>query len=302
MIHKKFALLILVTTLSISTTSIAISVKQCDVEAATALEETYCAVLKKGHGQSLPDFFSFRRNPNHMQRLILKSAASRAGVELPAKETRANSFAESLRPEITSDNKGGKTEVAQRSAKQSNSAEDKRQGLSPSADTLAPTKEKYLKESLDNCSIAKEQIACGHQRYFLAINVPIKHLNKNALSADNRLLFRTKSQNETLLQYLSHLYPEYIQKMLHIGLGDSTVSFTKFHAIYESSLAQNENFVDRFEEMYELLKKERQTMATKQRYRENYPDNINNCMQLTSGLITCDNVEQNWVYKKVRSF
>ncbi len=297
MIHKKIALLVFATTFSISTTSVAISVKQCDQEAATALEKTYCAVLKKG--QPLPEFFSFRRNPSHMQRLLLKSAAERAGVELPTKETKRNSFAESLRPEITQEN-SAKNEA--RSSQTPKAHEGTQKDTARRDSELASPREEHSQRNLDHCSIASEQIACGRQRYFLAINVPIKHLSQKALSANNRLFFREKSQNETLLQYLSHLYPEYIQKMLYIGLGDSTVSFTKFHAIYESSLAQNENFVERFKEMYELLKKERQTMATKQRYRDNYPKNINSCMQLTGTLITCDNVEQNWVYKKVKSF
>ncbi len=302
MTHKKFVLLILtiVIPLNVPTTSAAISVKQCDAESATALEKTYCAVLRKGQGRSLPDFFSFRRNPSHMQRLILKSAASRAGVELPSKEIQQNSFADSLRPEITSDHKN--TQAETQTSQQPNSNDGKRTNTVLNLGKNQAAQESHSQTTLDNCGIAKEQISCGSHRYFLAINIPVKHINRKALSTGNRLLFRAKLQNETLLQYLSHLYPEYIQKMLYLGLGDSTVSFTKFHAIYESSLAQNENFVDRFEEMYELLKKERQTMATKQRYRENYPEHITNCTQLTGRLITCDNVEQNWVYKKVRSF
>ncbi|MFL0802042.1 MAG: hypothetical protein K6L80_16470 [Agarilytica sp.] len=294
MIHKKLAMLIFTSALGISTTSLAISVKQCDVEAATALEKTYCEVLKKGQGQRLPDFFSFRRNPSHMQRLILKKAALRAGIELPAKEASVNSFAESLRPEINQASENVRNNI--QPPKQSKGKQD------GDLRSVQKTEEQYSSKRLDHCSVAKDQIACGSQRYFLAINIPINHLNQKALGADNRLRFRTKSKNETLIQYLSHLYPIYIQKMLYIGLGDSTVSFTKFHALYESALAQNENFAARFEKMYELLKKERQTMATKQRYRANHPEHISNCMQLTKTLITCDNIEQNWVYKKVKSF
>ncbi len=302
MINRKFVFLILttITALSTSTTTVAISVKQCDAEAATALEKSYCAILKKGHGKSLPGFFSFRRNPNPMQRLMLKSAASRAGVELPSKEARPNSFSESLRPEIASEHKS--TQKHAQPPQQQNTIGRRQNNSELNVSKLQTPKRNHSHKISDNCYIAKEQIYCGSHRYFLAINIPIQHLNKNALGIGNRLLFRAKSQKETLLQYLSHLYPEYIQKMLYIGLGDSTVSFTKFHAIYESSFAQNENFAQRFEEMYELLKKERKTMATRQRYRDNYPEGINNCMQLTGTLITCDNVEQNWVYKKVKSF
>lgn len=264
----------------LATTAEALTIKQCRLDAATELEQAYCEILAKG--QSLPDFYDFQRNPANTQWLLLRSAAKRAGVELPAVDKAATALTTSA--------------TAPAFANQPRSAAPSTRAAQP----RRPREATQSPEALDQCRVTQREIACNDRRYYLAINVPVKRLNPRVLTVDNRLQFAPPAADQTSIQYLSNLYPYYIEKMLLIGLGDSTVSFTKFAAIYEQSAAQEENFGQRFSEMYELLKQERRTMAVKTRYRDNYPQSIDNCMQLNSDLIACDNIEQNWIYQKLK--
>ncbi len=267
-----------------SQNSQAIGLKACKNSAKTELEFTYCEIIEKGQGSTLPDFFGFRRNKESMQRLLLKRGAARTGVTIPKAHESPS-----------------QTSLISRSP-----ATEK--PLTESTDTPAtvsvpsrPSTGETPENDLTDCSLNKEQINCNNRRYFLAVNLPTNRLGQNVLNDNNRLTLPDMPNGQTQLQYLSNLYPHYIEKMLMIGLGDSTVSFTKFNAIYDTSIQQGEDFSMRFAEMYELLKKERRTMGIKQRYRNNFPESIESCMQLSRELIACDNIEQNWVYRQIRN-
>lgn len=255
-----------------------INTKQCFATAKTALENVYCELVEKGKGQSLPAFNEFRRNPPTTQNLILRGPAKRAGILLPKLSTQKKK--KTVKP--------NKSPLKSRAPK-----------TPPQAVTNNIEKNKRINKTtnLQGCQINKERLVCGRETYYLAINIPVNRLPANVLADTNRLQFRKKRPDQESVEYLSQLYPRYIEKMLSIGLGDSTVSFTKFHAIFQVSIEQQNSFTQRFEEMYELLKKERKTQAIKQRYRNNYPNNIEQCMQLNRNLIACDNVKQNWVYR-----
>ena len=156
-------------------------------------------------------------------------------------------------------------------------------------------------QQLSACTLADDKISCPQGNYFLTINIPLRRLDPRVLSDQNMFVFRPKYENENELQYLSNIYPYYLEKMLLIGLGDSTISFTKFNAIYQDANKQGENFRQRFSQMYEMLKQERQSMATKKRYRENYPESMAQCMRVSNEIISCDNIDQNWVYRRLKS-
>lgn len=290
--HIFFISLLAASSISVPLNSYAFGVKECLNTAETALEEVYCEIIIKGKGNTLPDFFNFRRNTEKTQRLLLKRGAARAGISLPKDNGEVHQAYLPPQPEITQ----GK--------EQSREAQTPAEQPSPRNATavLPKTTNARPQNTLESCSLAKEKIICNNQRYFLAINIPANRLQQNALSSLNRLALPSKQQQQSTLQYLSNIYPRYIEKMLSIGLGDSTVSFTKFYAIYDTSIEQKEDFSQRFEEMFELLKKERKTMAIKQRYRNNFPQSMESCMQLSNTLIACDNIEQNWVYKKIKNF
>lgn len=270
------------TLLAFSQSSQAIGLKACKNSAQTELEFTYCKIVEKGQGSMLPDFFGFRRNKENMQRLLLKRGAARTGVTIP--KVRETPSQTNLTPRSPATEKP-LTEPTYTPATVSLHSD--------------PNTGKRAENDLINCSLNKEQINCNNHRYFLAVNLPKNRLGQNALNDNNRLTLSNMQNGQTQIQYLSSLYPMYIEKMLLIGLGDSTVSFTKFNAIYDTSIQQGEDFSMRFSEMYEMLKKERRTMGIKQRYRNNFPESVESCMQLSRELIACDNVEQNWVYRIV---
>ncbi len=258
-------------------------VKECLQAAKTPLENSYCAILKAGEGDNLPNFYDFRRNNESTQRLFLRGPAAKANIELPQTSANTNTNKKPVRPTLPST---PPPRVNTQLPKKHN-------------DYAPPVRERSSGDGdLSQCRIQKNRILCNAQQYFLAINVPLKRISATALSDQNRLIFRAKSAQESLIEYLSDMYPYYIEKMLQLGLGDSTLSFTKFHAIHENA-DNNQAFRERFYEMYELLKKERQTMAIKSRYTNNFPSNIENCMQINTQLIACDNVAQNWVYRKM---
>ncbi len=269
-----------------------ISVKECVLQAKHPLEIAYCELLKKGAGNTLPNFYNFRRNHESTQRLFLKSAANRAGLEMPEIVLKEHEQRDLSPKPVIQQNQTPQVQNQEKSSTPQEAESLKNPTVPNSSSNV----------KLTDCTLKKDQIACEKERYFLAINVPADYLNKDALTKQNKLIFREKSYKETPAQYLSNLYPIYIEKMLRIGLGDSTVSFTKFNAIYEESKQQEESFTYRFQRMYELLKSERQANAVKQRYQENYPATIESCMRLNKQLITCDNVAQNWVYKKVKNY
>lgn len=278
-----FCSAIALTSIISSSVALGITSKQCKLEANTELEKIYCQVLEKGAGGSLPSFGDFQRNSSNTQKLILLGPARKLGITIPnvthsQKKPNASPI---VRPQTNNQN-AKKNQPSIRA--------ENRQRV-PETDARA--------SELDACELRTNQIICPRQSYFLVINIPINRLPQKTLEDMNTLSIRKKFSNESTLQYLSDVYPYYVEKMLLIGLGDSTVSFTKFNAIYDESLKQKESFSDRFGKMYELLKKERKTMSVKTRYRNNFPEDISQCMQLSQSLVACDNIEQNWVYQKL---
>lgn len=271
-----------------------ISSKQCEDEARSDYEKIYCQILARGKAQALPGFFDFKRNSPAVQCGLLRAPARQLGIDLPALPSA---------PKPASSAPVAPPSSPQSATTPGMSAPGEPTTAAPSPRDVPPAEaddSEFALLALGDCGLDKDQIRCGHARYFLTINIPLKRLDPTALSEDNRLQFREINEGETLRDYLASLYPDYIDKMLYLGLGDSTLSFTKFHAIYEESLNQGEDFVARFGQMYELLKNERRSMHIQTRYQDNYPESIAQCMPLTDELIVCDNVLQNWVYRKMR--
>lgn len=294
--HFRFSLLLVPLAISVfATNSYGISYKDCIYEAKAPLEKAYCEILKKSPSTTLPPFHSFRRNPESTQRLLLTSPARKAGVTLPeSKKASNNEFKSNAKPAFKNEGNGVTPEAA--GAKPRPSASQKKGGSNK-----GESKKSEHHQQLSACTLADDKISCPQGNYFLTINIPLRRLDPRVLSDQNMFVFRPKYENENELQYLSNIYPYYLEKMLLIGLGDSTISFTKFNAIYQDANKQGENFRQRFSQMYEMLKQERQSMATKKRYRENYPESMAQCMRVSNEIISCDNIDQNWVYRRLKS-
>ena len=249
----------------------------CNFTPKTELEKVYCEVQDRGEGGGLPDIFEFRKNPPKTQALLLRKPAATLGIKLPqSKSPVRNVPSEPLTPPIK--------------------PEKNLAVLTPPRLPVAQS------NGLASCQLNNSQIQCGYAHFVLLTNQQISQLEKSALSEFNKLIIPAKSsalyRDYSVQSYLSDVYPTYLEKMIKIGLGDTTMSFTKFVATYQDIVAQGEDFSARFNKMYELLKTERKSNAIKARYNNNFPDNISQCMQVTSLLIACDNVSQNWLYQK----
>ncbi len=254
--------------------------QQCSSQAKTELEKTLCEVKNTQYGTGLPSLHEFRKNPENMQYLLLKKPARKAGIKLP----QANK----------SPSKPSRTAQPQNTPKHSPAA--------PSRPAPSKKEKPENTAALKECLLGNETIQCGNRQYRLQVNIPNHNLPKSVFSPKNQLKLPERNsaafRQESDLFYLSKCYSLYIEKMLQLGLGDSSSSFTRFAAIYHGIGEQGGNFSSRFEEMYELLKKEKASNTVKRRYSHTEPSSMEQCMTLGDELIICDNVEKNWVYKK----
>jgi len=232
----------------------------CQSSERTPLEEAYCEIVKKGGAKSLPGYRDFRRNPKNVQRLLLKRPAIRYGVELPAPKT--------------------KTQI-----------------------TAKPTPKRRKKKTVGNslekyCQLLGSSITCDDKTYRLIDNLPNSKLENDVFNDQTVLdLPRFKGGEPGVLEYLDKTYPLYIEAMLEIGLGASTMSFTKFHHTFGEVRSQKGDFSLRMAAMYEFLKMDKAKIAVKSRYNTYLPESLKECKPVSSHLIVCDNVKQNWVYK-----
>lgn len=258
--------------------STAYSATNCLELARTKMEEAYCKVKASGHGKTLPSLQDFRNNPEQMQRLLLKNPAKKAKITLP---------------EISHPSKKTTRDV---------------QHQQPTKDSIPMPKTRQNTviadgtQGISRCILQKNQIQCGPDYYLLRTNLPNHELEPSVLERGNQLHFPDSLSppysEESSMQYLSDCYPLYIKKMLSIGLGDSTMSFTQFVTMHEEIQKTDADFAKRFSEMFELLKMEKSNNAVRRRYNDTYPSNIEQCMFLSGDIIACDNVRKNWVYQR----
>lgn len=252
----------------------------CNFEPKTELEQVYCNIQDRGAGQSLPNIFEFRKNPPQTQALLLKKPAKKLGINIP-KPDRPRKATPPNTPAIAN-------EPAHK--RQEETGDNPKEPI-PQA-----------RAGLDNCSLNKESIACEGERYILQTNLQNRQLDADALTEKNQLLLPAKTapeyRGESVQYYLSRIYPYYLEKMLRIGLGDATMSFTKFAATYEDITGRGDSFTKRFARMYELLKTERKSNAVKARYNNSFPASIKQCMRASREVLVCDNVRQNWIYRR----
>ncbi len=240
-------------------------------EPRTELETLYCQLNHQY--RQLPNLEEFRRNSPRIQRLLLKRPARESGLELP--------------PEISRDTSavplGNNTKAAKK--------------VEPlSREAIAKVS---LAQHGDNqlCRLSRRKLVCGSDVYQLMDNQLNHQLPTGSLEADNRLNF-SDSGSRTTAHYWSDSYRRYIEKMLSIGLGASTMSYTKFVYTWQESQRQGQTPEVRFAAMFEYLKRDKRSLAVRARYDNLVPEAISWCQPLTHELWVCDNGERNWVYQR----
>lgn len=240
-------------------------------------ERIYCEIVAGGGGGSLPSFEDFRRNSPQVQALLLKRPAQRLGIELTAPERAAP--------------------MATEPAPQPSAAEPAVMAGPQSSPGPQPSPEP---QGLRGCSLRGEVIECGHRRYQLATNQPNSALADGVLVEDNRLelaSFSGDPSNEAeLRQYLSDAYDRYILKMLEIGLGGATMSFSEFYHNYQRHQASGVDYAQRMEQTFQLLKQDKRTRAVPSRLTERLPQSLTHCSGIGARVVVCDDVATNWVF------
>lgn len=268
----------------------------CHSQAQTDLENSYCDIVSKKPNANLPVFLDFKKNDPKMQYLLLKSPAKKLRITLPKPKSMKKK--NPVKTEISSDNI---EKISPQIRVQNNIHHATPDSQRKPADTTPHIISQPQTRGLSRCTLSTHDIQCAKKRYQRVLNKPNHQLSKNALTSHNTLTLPQKSsssyQSLTDNRYLSTVYAHYIHKMLEIGLGDGTMSFTKFAAIYESNKQSTNNFSQRMSKMYEFLKLDKKNNAIQSLYNNNQPASIDACMTLSKTIIICDNKYQNWVYQ-----
>ncbi|MDX1755238.1 MAG: hypothetical protein R3175_04180 [Marinobacter sp.] len=256
---------------------LAVRAADCPVQPQTAYERVYCQVVEKGGGRRLPSFDDFRRNSPQVQALLLKRQAARLGIELP-----------DAMPEPSS---GSRQEVPAAAPAPIHSLPAPEPEQAPAPGSAVAFRE---------CRLAGETIECPRRQYHLATNLPNRALAEGVLDDDNRLglqSYQGDPNNETeLRRYLARAYDRYIRKMLEIGLGGATMSFTRFYHGFQRHEASGVDYAQRLEATFHLLKQDKKTRPVPSRLTGHLPRNLQHCEGVGQNVIVCDNVASNWVF------
>jgi len=252
------------------------STGNCADQARTELERAYCKIKAANSGGTLPSLEELRRNPEKTQRLLLRRPAEQAGIKLPPEAAHKPS----PKPVPKASVAGAAREPAD----------------------IPPTPEAAGSGSLSHCQLSGASIRCGKEQFRLQGNLPNNRLLHGVLDPDRPIDFAEFSGNAAdptqVMPYLSTTYQRYLEAMLDIGLGAATMSFTKFHHTFMEAQGKGTQFGKRLSTMFEFLKKDKASMGVQAHYNDEMPESLAQCMGLGEQLLVCDNVQQNWVYKK----
>lgn len=244
----------------------------CMSAARTKLERLYCTVVSEGQGAGLPSPTDFKRNDPSVQALLLRRPAQRLGLSLNLDG-----------PEVS-----GTSAQSQQPQAAEKPAPAKPEGDPQPAGRLA------------DCRLEGPRITCPRGRFTLIENLPNSELADGVLGPDNRLGLSSfeggRDDEDAVRRYLSDSYDQYILKMVDIGLGANTMSFTAFHNAFHTLENAGVDFAGRMEQTFSLLKQDKNTLGVKARYHDELPQDLSLCTVINADIIVCDNVGTNWVF------
>jgi len=262
--------------------------RSCD--AYTELETSYCQLRAKG--ARLPSLGDFRRNTKMMQYLLLKRSAQQAGMTL-LKPT-------SHRPQTTK--KQHLLTTQDKPSPKANHTPKTAFGVQTAAPAASqPLAHTVTKQPAERCALQGRTIYCDQQRFTLIENRFNHELPADALVDSNRLILgkiSTQLNEQQKLRLLSRHYAVYVDKMLKIGLGGVTMSYSQFYYAWQTSTQQGQDPGARFTRMYEFLKLDKKRMAVDRRVDDTLPESLNQCMRVSVAVWTCDKGRRNWVYAR----
>jgi len=277
----------------------AMQVIACQPAPGNEYEKVYCQLKRSGRGEGLPTIHDFRKNTPLMQALLLKKPAERAGIPLRIPE-RGNAetvdrqadllLASAIKPVLQSSIEQKPVTV--------------KAIVSPKVvDSYAQTAASESKLALDplaGCVLRGFELDCKIGRYRLITNQANQSLSEGALSEENRLNLPVNSGQDRDA-YLQQAYGRYLDGMISIGLGASTMSYTKFVHLYDHITAEKLNFAGRFETMYHFLKQDKSSIGvtTKPMIAQGFTTQF--CSDVRPELLACEYGSDNHLFLKLQT-
>lgn len=286
-------------------------VHQCQTRASSDYEKIYCQILAQGEGSSLPAWDDFVRNNRQVQRLLLKHPASRLNISLPAVSATSSPgvAADFGSARSTGSRAGAGATISTATGMKDNSTISVVKSGAPRplsvstsvATPPVPPSASLPQRQFSPCQLQQTHIICANVFYHLQENVGNNRLNPevflSAYTLDLPEFVSAADDPVAIDRYLTDAYERYLQKMIAIGLGGSTMSYTRFYHTFMDLRARQVSFSQRFETMYTYLKKDKQQMQVKKRLSDRLPDSLSQCDRVGGEYFVCDLDEVNWVYR-----
>lgn len=253
----------------LSFTALAVQ-ESCFVYAETYYEQVYCEIKQKAPATVLPSFIDFKKNNPRMQAMLLKRKAEALGItmKMPADSSKKSSA--------------------------------NKVSISPAS--LAEEQPASHAQMITECRLAGALITCGNGSFLLTGNKKNGAISDSALKDQNRLKLSNfqgdESDERALRLFLTEQYTHYLEKMLEIGLGGATMSFTKFYLLFEDMSDKGADFSARFETMFQFLKKDKANMFVSEAADPISGLTMDDCARLTDKMFACDNRRRNTIYLK----
>ena len=276
----------------------------CQPAPGNEYEKVLCQLKNTGRGEGLPTLYEFRNNPPITQAFLLKKPAERAGIPLRIPE-RDNAQTVDRQTDLLLTRAAAALDHKEKPAK---AAPKPVSVVAVPAPVPAPAPIKApaplvavepqaAVNPLASCRLQGFALECAQGRFELVTNRSNQSLAEGVLSEEHRLALPAR-KNESLDEYLQRAYSRYVEGMMEIGLGASTMSYSKFVHLHEHISAQQLDFVERFETMYHFLKLDKASIgvSTKPVIAAGFTTTW--CSDLKPELLACEYGRDNYLFVK----
>lgn len=107
------------------------------------------------------------------------------------------------------------------------------------------------------------------------------------------------SDKRAVETYLVEAYRRYIEQMHAIGLGGVTMTYGKFHFLFFDLQEKGLNFSQRFETMYDFLKKDKASIGISEKLTMDNQLTVKDCDLLSELMLVCSRTGRNYLYLAV---
>lgn len=150
--------------------------------------------------------------------------------------------------------------------------------------------------ALAGCKLDQVMMLCGDKHYRLVGNQANSRLAEGALTEANQLIL-PKYRGGGLDAYLANAYRHYLDKMLSIGLGGSTMSYAKFYYLYQDLTDQGVDFVERSQTVFNYLKADKKRLGVSETVTPAPAASLAGCNRFGDRLLACDYGLKNYLYR-----